>query len=503
MSDLNDLSGLPSTDIPPEIAQPASEDAQALHDELEDLAKVFQEELDRAKEEARAVAENTPADPEIELSAPDEIPSASVSETPMDNGTSPDGALCECCGEKRRGTAENPNSPYCSECDAGLRHYPFDFLNIFFAVIAVCFVFYAGYVFADHTETFVAVQKADSLKAAGKVYDAVDAYAAAANTMRNDHINGELVYKREILLAYQAGFIGELSEVAANIHTWELSLPHFRAVKAALDNSAIFLTTWENAGTIVSQYFSIDVQEIPYDDLIAKLDAMKTAEVVAGTDEDGEPTTAANAYNPEVNRYSAGVIAFFKYRLAMLCEKDLETQIGFLEELQAAEPQYVWLYAPLLSELYAKTGRDIEPLCLLMEQNNTQDNSPALARVIQKRIAGQYEEATALCDKALENSDDLTDEFYRQKALVLLAQGNYRDAYTTVNTAFQNSTSPSFQTVYTVAVCAAAAGEETAYKEVISMLENSGYTVPAEVTGFKDGSVTLNQILFEGDYDIL
>ena len=39
-------------------AEETSSATQALHDELEDLAKVFQEELDRAKAEAREVAEN-------------------------------------------------------------------------------------------------------------------------------------------------------------------------------------------------------------------------------------------------------------------------------------------------------------------------------------------------------------------------------------------------------------------------------------------------------------
>ena len=158
MSDLNDLHGLPHTDPPPEISEADASQTQDLHDELEDLAKVFQEELDRTKEEARAAAENAPVDPEIELSETGGVPSAAEKKPAADEPI-PEEELCDCCGEKRRGTAKDPNSPYCSECDAGLRHYPFDFLNIFFAVVAICFVFYGGYVFADHTSTFVAVQK--------------------------------------------------------------------------------------------------------------------------------------------------------------------------------------------------------------------------------------------------------------------------------------------------------------------------------------------------------
>ena len=70
MSDLNDLNGL-SADMPqdapvqPVVPTAPVAEEQALHDEMEELAKVFQEELDRAKAEAKEVAETEPVDPEI------------------------------------------------------------------------------------------------------------------------------------------------------------------------------------------------------------------------------------------------------------------------------------------------------------------------------------------------------------------------------------------------------------------------------------------------------
>lgn len=503
MSDLNDFTGLPHTDPPPEILEVETDQAQDLHDELEDLAKVFQEELDRAKEEARAVAESEPTVPEIELPETVSIPPA-LKKSPAADEPIPEEELCECCGEKRRGTANDPDSPYCSECDTGLRHYPFDFLNVFFAVVAICFVFYGGYVFADHTSTFVAVQKADSLQADQQMYSALDAYAAAANTMLNNHINGELVYKREILLAHKLGYISSLSEPAANVRTWELSLPHFRSLKYALDDSAAFLTTWEHLDTLTQSYLYTDPSEIPYEELVAKMDAMKSAQVATEPTTEAQAegeTTAANAYTPEVKTYSVAAIGFYKYRLAAICEKDLETQIAILEEIQKEAPEYVWLYAPLLGEMYAKTGRDVEPMCRLIESENLEDDAPSLFRVISLRVQGKYDEAFSLCEERIANADDLTDEFYRQESLIYLAQGKYNDAYTTIDTAYQNS-SPSVQLCETLALAAAAAGQESAYNEVKELLEENGYTLSAEVTGYKDGTVTLNQILLEGDFDI-
>ena len=121
MSDLNELNGLPHNP-PAEPVVPVAEtaDEQALHDEMEELAKVFQAELDRAKSEAKAVAENAPVDPEIELSDAAQIPPA-AEKTVAENAPIPEEELCDCCGEKRRGTAKDPDSPFCTECDAGLR----------------------------------------------------------------------------------------------------------------------------------------------------------------------------------------------------------------------------------------------------------------------------------------------------------------------------------------------------------------------------------------------
>ena len=52
----------PDSEAEPNAAQ---SEEQTIHDEMEDLAKVFQEELDRAKAEAAEVANTVPEEPEI------------------------------------------------------------------------------------------------------------------------------------------------------------------------------------------------------------------------------------------------------------------------------------------------------------------------------------------------------------------------------------------------------------------------------------------------------
>lgn len=485
--------------ILPEAEENASE-TQALHDELEDLAKVFQEELDRAKAEARAVAENGTEEPEILIQGLEDLSEHPAHTQSVTEESIPEEELCECCGEKRRGTAKNPNSAFCEECDVGLRHYPFDWVNVLLALAAICLVFFGGYVFAVHTEGFAAVCKADALQRENKMYSALDAYADAAAKLESQNINAENVYKREILLAASLGYVNGIDEPAQNIQSWEMSLPHFFKVRRALLSGAEFTETVSAAEELLIPYQTLSSDQIPYDDLLAKLEALKT-QAVPESAENGQ-TASKKGYQAKAKQYSVPGVLFYQYYLALLCEKSPEVQIEFLEALRDTAPQEVWLYGQFLGELYAKTGRDVEPVCKLIEEKNAEDGAPALIRVISMRMQEQYDEAIALCETQIEAGNENSSELYRQMGLCYLAKGENESAYTAVNNGFQSSSRPSIQTCNTLALCALAAGQTDAFSEVKELLENSGFTLSNEVTQYQSGTLTVEQILKEGDCDV-
>lgn len=512
--------GTPEPDVEPNAepnAEPSAEPQagsdgeQSLHDELEDLARVFQEELDRAKAQAREDANRTDDAPGILIQSLDDLPDvqreADAEAAPKDDTEE---TLCECCGERPSGTQKDPDSPYCSVCDEGLRHYPFDFLNVLLALVLLVFVFYGGYQFADHTEVFVRTAQADSLAADNELYSALDAYTQAEEAMSSDRINGELVYKRAALTMYKLGYMSNVVELGDAVHSWELQLPHFRAMKTALDRAEQFLATGDAATEILSPYMSMSAQEIPYDDVLAQLEALKTAdpkETTAAaedtTDEAETMTEAADtdAYTPQYTGYNTAMVTFYQYYLALISDQPLETQIGFVEEMQSLEPEETWLYATLLGELYAKTGRDIEPICEKMLEVNAEDDTPALLRVIALRTAGDYDAAISQSEAQIEAGNEYAAELYRQIGLCYLLQGDYETAYEKVNEGFQ-TTNPSIQLVNTLALCASAAGEEDAYAEAADLLTSSGYTVSEEVLEYRAGTRTIESIFTEGDLDV-
>lgn len=488
-------------------AQSEENGEQSLHDELETLAKVFQKELDRAKAEAKDVAENGVPDPEILIQDLEEIP-ADAHTDGVTEDVIPQDELCECCGENRRGTEKHPDSPYCADCDAKLRRYPFEWLHVIFALAVLCVVFYGGYVFANHTDAFVAVAKADRYARQNLPESALEGYLDAADVMQSAGINGEMAYNRALLTLYRYGYINALDEYAHQIKDWELNLPHFRKVKQALASADAMMATANAASELVLPYETTPAADIPYDETLAKLEALKTTQIPAEelTEAQSEETTGetteaatANAQNPMT--YDAPMVAFYQYYLALLCEKDMETQIGFLEQIRSAAPERVWLYGAPLGELYAKTKRDIEPLCTLLSEANAQDDTPVLLRAIARRIEGDYDGVIALCQERIDAQSSMAYELYRQQSLCYLLKGDYAAAYTAANNAYQ-SANPSIQLCNTLALAASAAGESEAYDEVKSLLESSGYALSKEVTEYRDGTRTVESILSEGDYDL-
>ena len=482
----------PCNDSPKAETTPEDETMQQIHDEMENLAVVFQKELDKAKKDAEnGVSESTSA----EGSDAEEVeePEALKEEE-----------LCACCGENRRGTKENPDSIYCEDCEAGLRRYPFDFLNIFFVVAVLVLVCYGGYLFAGHTEAYAPVLEADKLVQEDKLFSAIDKYSVAANAMLNNHIHGELVYKRELLAVYELGGMNMIPGTAQKIKAFEFKLPHFAKLRKAVDNAESYMVTSVACNELVMPYESKKPQEVPYEDLIAKLEALKSATPPPMED----PTMSEEnpkGYQPAPPVYKPAMIAFYKYYVALLTEQPVETQLQFVEEIRTAAPEEVWLYGSLLGDLYAKSGKDVEPVCDLLFSLNREDDTPDLLRVESLRIQGNPEDALLLAEKQVQADSTLSVEFLRQQALCHLALNDFESAFKKADAAMEKSLdggSPSIQVCNTLALCALTSKNDEAYQEVEKMLKSNDISLSDEVLAYKDGKLLLQNILSEGDYDL-
>lgn len=466
---------------------------EALKKELEELKETFQQELDKATAEA---SREGGAD-----AMPDEAEEEKEEELGED-------MLCECCGENRRGTKNNPESRYCSDCDKALRHYPFDFLNIIIMIIVIGFSFYACYVFAGNANVYVDALNAQKAVKENMLYTANSDYSALLDTMNDKSIRGEMVYKRAVLNLSKIGGYQDMEQYGTSFKSWELKLPHLKSVANAFEDKNAFERTRDACYEIIYSNIpenATEPSQVPYDTIIAQLEALENRplEPVTYSQEevaDGLVTTTA-AYSIEAQQYSRAMISYFKFYTAAISEQSAETQTAFLEEIKNEYPEMTWLYGPMLGDLYVKAQKDVTDYCAFLKEVNSEDAYADVAMATSLRIQGKYEDSLALCKEKVLEKDDYSFEYYRQSALSCLALGEYDNACEAAKSAYEQY-NYSIQVLDTLALCYAASGNDDGYSEVEQIFAQNGMAVSDEVKDYKDGKITLDNILKEGDFDV-
>lgn len=467
------------------------QDDEALNKELEELKETFQQELDKATAEAEASEKENENESE-----PDEEEELT------------EDMLCECCGENKRGTAKDPESRFCAECEKALRHYPFDFLNIIIMLIVIGFSFYACYVFAGNANVYVDALNAQKDAKENMLFTAHSDYSKLFDTMEDESIRGEMVYKRAILNLSKIGGYQDMEQYTSSFKSWELKLPHLKSVAKTFEEKNAFERTRDACYEIIYSNIpqeAVDPSEVPYETIIEQLKALenKPLEPVTYSAEDvqdGLVTTTA-AYSIEANAYSQAMISYFKFYTAAISSQPAETQIGFLEEIKNGYPEMTWLYGPMLGDLYVKAQKDVTDYCTFLKEVNAEDAYADVAMATSLRIQGKYEDSIAICKNKVLEKDDYSFEYYRQTALSCLALGEYDNACTAAKSAYEQY-NYSIQVLDTLALCYVATGNDEGYAEVEKIFAQNSMAVSDEVKDYKDGKITLDSILKEGDFDV-
>ncbi len=480
-----------------------SEEELKIKEEMEALARTFQEELDKAKaEEAQIALEREEEEEENRNILIQELDDED-DENPEDI---PEEELCECCGERRRGTKNNPDSPYCRNCDKALRHYPFELLSILLVLIVIGFSFYACYNFSNHAKLYGNSLQAVKYEKNNKLISAYNMYTSSIELMNSDKINGEMVYKRAVVNKFSLGMLDELSEYEGKFNKWEIKLPHLRKAYDTFKTYEEMVDTQNEVYSIVSEIAGdeiTDIKDLPYDEVMARLDELENAAIVLpeiGEPEEGEEIIT-NAYRDAAKTYNTSMLNFFRFYISASCGKDYETQIGFLEKIKNDTPQHTWLYDSMLGDLYVKTGKDVDEYCDSLLKINSENTAAYVVKTTSLRVNGKYDEAIELAQKYIDKEDQYQYEFLRQQALCYLMKDEYKKAYDAANASYELYGN-TLQSVDTLALCSIASGNNATLSELETLLTDNGYQFSDEVLGYRDGTLTLEEILTKGDYDV-
>ena len=495
----------------------SSPNMEEIKDEMEELAKVFKQELDKAKSEAEN-ADNGLENLEIEGYNPQTVSRAK--KTPA-----MEVELCEYCGEKPRGTEKDPNSPYCEDCESVLEKYPYDYRGIIVAILSVCITIAALFFFAINVPVFSSMVQGDRATKDGRLYTAVNKYADAIEYAESISANKKYfnIYRKSALTNYGlVNMNSAIVEIDENIPETVLKLLTFKDLQDILDETERMQASAMVIQNYTNKYAKID--DTNYDKLIAELDNLKGKKIYIRDTEYHDETE--KDFTPEDTDIELicddGWIGMYKYAAAQEAGKDDATIAKFLQEAADSSTYMKTLVSSLLASTYAKMGEyeKAEKLAMELKEINseTPDQYAAMATIYRLRDK-DYAKAQQTCDEGLKVLAGLPDGesyimqygyiLHIQQVLCYIMQDDLDSAYEVATVAYDNLSMTGALTIPTrdlYAMLAWATGDKESFEALELEIESYGdasIEFSSDVTDLKTGKVTLKELAESGRYDVI
>ena len=496
----------------------SSPDEENIKNEMEELAKVFKEELDKAKKEAENEAsgfENL----EIDGYNPQTV---SLGE----KKTISEDELCEYCGERRRGTEKDPDGPYCSECEGLLEKYPYDYRGVIGIIVASCIAIAAIFLFALNVPLFSTMKQADKAADDGHLYTAINKYNSAVEYA--DNINAQKkcynLHKKMALVCFDmVNMNSAITEIGDNIPESVLKLLTFKDVNEILDASERMQATAMVAQQYIGKYAKVN--EETYDKIIADLDALSGKKIyISGTEYHDETEEDFTPDGTETEIIAdEGWLCMYKYAAAQQMNKDPEIIAEYLQGVADSSDYMKTLVGSLLATTYAGLLEDYEKAeelaNYLKEKNSDSPEYHMVMSVIYRHRDKDYDKALKVCDEglkmleALPNGENYVMQYgymlQVQQTLNFIMQDKYDEAYKTITSAYDNLSMTGGLTIQVRDLYAMLAlhTKDTKTFEALE-LEIDSYgdesiAFTSDVTDYQSGKLTLKEIAESGRYDLI
>ncbi len=486
-----------------------------LKNEMEDLARIFKEELDKAVKDAEAAAEVDSTALEVEGYNPSTVSKASKKKEAV--------KLCEICGKKPCGTDKNPDSPYCNDCEELLEKYPYDCKGIVAVLATVCVTIAAVFLFAVKTPMFSAMKNGDNYYKNNQLFSARAEYDKALNTLTEEDLGENLgLHAKDALLCYD---LLDREATLTTINTYFnkalLKLPAYKALAEAEEEIGSLQAT---ASAIQNHLYGYEeITEHNYQEVIDKLSALsgKKIYVKDGMCYDELDTDYTPDGTEDVYIYDEGWIYLYKYTVAYSAGISEDVCVKFIEK--AAEYQSLdSLVTPLLATTYVGIGEydKAERLAEKILDLNTEGIDYNLVyTMIYRYRDGNYSKAINICDDGLKKLSELDNSaallpsygyiLEMQKSINYIMLKDYEAAYDSVTQAYDyqlelGSIDIQIRDMY--AMLALETGDKTAFEALEAEIAEAGeYATPFsdDVTDYREGKKTLEDIVMDGGYDLV
>lgn len=474
---------LSSDDLP--IAEEAAEESaeadrtgNELIEELEGIRDMFQQELDKASQggEDELVIQEL-EDITFEEDAEEEIPEEE---------------LCECCGEKRRSEEYGEGYPYCEDCRNLMKKYPLRSGSIVTVLIMIAVFAASIYLCYPYMNDALTVADASSYYQSGYTMSALQGYYSYFNGGKT----GEAISKRafnEILDGYvKTGYQTDAASLISAYYDEDALSRPWNKKYADIVNDATVLSETYNAVSDIT-YDVLYGEEFDYEVIMAELDALKEVNPM----EEGTSQVTA--------KYNEVFIEYYKYIVMSVHEESLEAQLEQLKNIDTIGEGYEWVYLSNYCGVAAKCGDEetVNSTFDRLIELNVQDTTAYIAKANYYRYldTADAEKMLEICSEA-EKVAASSDYSYKQSlAIAYILKGEGALAVEEMKALF-NSGAYTVQNCNLYALCALYTGDEDTYNDMVSLLAGYGYEISDLVTQYKEGKMTIEEVLKDKGGDI-
>ncbi len=474
------------------------------------------------------VATDTLADADMEQTEEKKLDEAEDEEDLPDESD-----RCLRCGKRRRDTSVGENYEFCARCRAEMLAAPLRWQGFVAAVCAIIIAGVAVVVAAFTSVVALPVVEAKGFEKENRLSDALNSYYMAKDeadklneqlAMENLFTVGTKTFVSQMQLTAKVQSPLSVGQILSTSIKNEKSYNNIwlKKLKPYSDTLTRFTNTQQAIQPIVADYQETDPKDVPYDELIAQLEALKTGEDAA--------------------QYEAYFIEYYKTYIAVLADKGPQAELDHMLAVKALAPEETWLYNLYLADCYKRLEKYDEMIAvcddIIAENTNSVqayslkarvlctrgsfDEAIAVSEQMEKynpgsaagyalsaeiyRRKGDVEKAVSICAEGLEKVEGGGTELYRQQAIVLLLKGDTKAAYEAANNAYNSAyyaQDTTLELINTVALCASLAGETEMYDETINFLKENDVELADSVAQIIAGTKTLQEVFIDGKGDVL
>ena len=477
-----------SDGIRPEEEKSPTQVEDDLVKELEGIRDLLQNELDSANDEAEITVRHEEVLDENgeliqELDEIDEEHDGEETDEPKEI------RICACCGENECDDSFGEDYPYCTECRKLMTASPVHVGGILMALVMIIVAGASLFFCAKNSSGYMTLINAETAYSEKKLIDAATSYNSYLQSVSSSDDVSLKAVKSLIEIFSSMGYYNDASTLVTTYGENNPSIGKNEKYSKIPETYASFLATSSAINSAIGDVINSN-EKFDYDEKAAELDKL----LKEGKDKEG-------------TAYSEIFIEYYKYVLMSLAKVDSSKQIEqLLKVMELDKGENPWIYMPNLVSVYANEG-DSENAGRYFEECmkvNIQESDLYMVYANAFRFGEKVD-----ADKILEIADRAKASWpsnaapgYQQiYAVAYLLKGDGENAMKAIEEYVgQGNYTVSACNLY--ALCSLYVKDNDGYQKMVDLFKNSGSSIGKTIVKYKNGKMTLEEVLTDNGGDI-